>query len=527
MTLVNNRKALRECAGSLERPGGIVKRSLAMAGLGVRTTIAKAYGLDDATRSHLPLTIHLRLIVLMGLVGSLGLAGASSLARAGAALSLRPRLLVLTDIGGDPDDQQSMIRLMVHANEFEIEGLIATASGTPGELKEQRTRPDLIHEIVTAYGQVQPQLAQHAPGFPPAAELLARIKSGNPNRGRDVVGDAHDTEGSRWIVACGDQPDRRPLNIVIWGGQTDLAQALWRVRHERGAAGLQQFQARLRIYDIGDQDGIFAWMWGEFPGMFYVLGQALPGQDKRLGVYRGMYLTGDESLTSRAWIDEHVRQNHGPLGALYPPKTWTVPNPHSALKEGDTPSWFFFLPNGLGDPAHPDWGGWGGRFTENNAGIWRDAQDTLDGKPDARLTVSRWRPAFQNEFAARMDWCVQPRSEANHPPVAVLNGDVTRSVLGLDAVPGQLVTLSAKGSYDPDGRPMRMQWFVYPEAGTYRGTIRLSETAAEITGFLTPIVEQAQTIHVILVVEDQGRPPLSAYRRAVVTGRPTRIERKQ
>jgi hypothetical protein len=33
----------------------------------------------------------------------------------------RPRLAVLTDIGGDPDDQQSMIRLMVYANEFDIE----------------------------------------------------------------------------------------------------------------------------------------------------------------------------------------------------------------------------------------------------------------------------------------------------------------------------------------------------------------------------------------------------------------------
>jgi uncharacterized membrane protein len=44
----------------------------------------------------------------------------------------KPRLIVLTDIGGDPDDQQSMVRLMVYANEFDIEGLIASASGTPG-----------------------------------------------------------------------------------------------------------------------------------------------------------------------------------------------------------------------------------------------------------------------------------------------------------------------------------------------------------------------------------------------------------
>ena len=44
----------------------------------------------------------------------------------------KPRLLVLTDIGGDPDDQQSRIRLMTYANEFEIEGQIASAAGIPG-----------------------------------------------------------------------------------------------------------------------------------------------------------------------------------------------------------------------------------------------------------------------------------------------------------------------------------------------------------------------------------------------------------
>jgi hypothetical protein len=32
-------------------------------------------------------------------------------ARAVAAADARPRLLVLTDIGGDPDDQQSLVRL--------------------------------------------------------------------------------------------------------------------------------------------------------------------------------------------------------------------------------------------------------------------------------------------------------------------------------------------------------------------------------------------------------------------------------
>jgi hypothetical protein len=32
-----------------------------------------------------------------------------------------------------------MVRLMVYANEVEIEGLIASASGTPGELNQAMT----------------------------------------------------------------------------------------------------------------------------------------------------------------------------------------------------------------------------------------------------------------------------------------------------------------------------------------------------------------------------------------------------
>jgi hypothetical protein len=82
---------------------------------------------------------------------------------------------VLTDIGGDPDDQQSMIRLMTFANEFEIEGLIASASGTPGELKQAITQPQLIREIVEAYGRALPNLRLHAEGYPSAEDLLARI----------------------------------------------------------------------------------------------------------------------------------------------------------------------------------------------------------------------------------------------------------------------------------------------------------------------------------------------------------------
>lgn len=293
---------------------------------------------------------------------------------------------------------------MIYANEFEIELLIASAAGTPGELKEAITRSDLIHEIVGAYGKVLPNLQRHATGWPSAAALGAKVLSGNAQRGRSFVGDGHDTAASRALIDRIDAGTvERPLNIAIWGGQTDFAQALWRVKQERGRGGLGAFVRKFRVYDIADQDELADWMRGEFPGMFYILSKAAAGRDRREATFRGMYLTGDESLTSLAWIEEHVR-NRGPLGALYPLKTWTAPNPHGAMKEGDTPSWFFFLPRG-GNEADPSRPGWGGQFVRERDGWFRDAP--AEGGRDPRESVSRWRPEFQRDFARRMAWCVE------------------------------------------------------------------------------------------------------------------------
>ena len=120
-----------------------------------------------------------------------------------------------------------------------------------------------------------------------------------------------------------------------------------------------------------------------------------------MGVYRGMYLTGDESHTSREWVEQNIRST-GPLGALYPTETWTAPNRHSCMKEGDTPSWFFFLPIGGNDPDDPSKPGWGGQFEKHPDGWYYDppAREAYD----PRTAVSRWRPAFQEDFALRMSW---------------------------------------------------------------------------------------------------------------------------
>jgi hypothetical protein len=315
----------------------------------------------------------------------------------------RPRLAVLTDIGGDPDDTQSLIRLLIYANEFEIEAFLASASGTRGELKDAVTRSDLILQTVAAYEEVLPNLKRHAAGWPEASQLRKVVVEGNRFRGMEFIGSDHDTPGSQHLVKIIDAGSQeRPLNIAIWGGQTDLAQALWRVKHARGAQGLSDFVKKFRAYDINDQDGIADWMRSEFPQMHYILSKAPEGEDKRLGTYRGMYLTGDTATTSAAWIEQHVR-SQGSLGKLYPTQTWTAPNPHGVLKEGDTPAWFFFLPQGGNNPSDPTQPGWGGQFERQADGWFRDLPSSAEFDP--RTTVSRWRNEFQADFSRRMAWC--------------------------------------------------------------------------------------------------------------------------
>ncbi|WP_437205977.1 DUF1593 domain-containing protein [Planctomicrobium sp. SH664] len=455
--------------------------------------------------------IFVGLVLLWGV----SLPAAESLVPVHVDMSARPRLLVLTDIGGDPDDQQSLIRLLVHANEFEIEGLLATSAGTLNELRTQTPRVDLVQQIVEAYGQVQPNLELHAAGFPAAGELLKKIHAGQSARGRSAIGPNGDTAASRWIIACGDRIDSRPLNICVWGGQTDVGQALWRVKQDRSEAEYRLFASRLRIFDIADQDQIATWLTESFPEVFYILSNQLPDEDKRSAAFRGMYLTLDESLTSKQWITRHVQEQHGPLGALYPLKTHTLPNKNGCLKEGDTPSWFYFFSNGLSNPEHPQDGSWGGRYTLAHGNVYRDAADHRDGQTDRRFTVSRWREDFQNEFQARMDWCVKPFNQANHPPVAVLNGSTDAKPVSLQVTAGDAVTLSAEGSSDPDGDSLLAEWEVYPEAGDQMTGLQIRPAGMQVD-LQFPRDAAGKTLHVLLKVRDKGTPSLTRYRRAII-----------
>lgn len=452
----------------------------------------------------------------------------------GEALVDKCRMVVLTDIGNEPDDSQTMVRLMLYSNQIDIEGLIATTSIH----RQKDIGVDMIKKIVTAYGKVQPNLLLHEKGFPTGQEMMDKVKAGCDVYGMTGVGKGKQSEGSEWIIKMIDKNDPRPLWITAWGGTNTLAQALWELRETRSKAEMDRIIKKLRVYAISDQDDAGFWIRETFKDLFYIVSPC-PYQKATWCAWTAPAKGEHETVNSNEWIEKNIQQGHGPLGACYPDVSYG--------NEGDTPSWLGLIPNGMNDYEHPNWGGWGGRyelytptFNPNDKWIfplkpetrpiWTNAEDEYtpfvhssfgaELKPDTIkikdnfVTLWRWREAIQNDFAARMNWCNTKYGEANHAPVVVLNNPDRMTVKS-----GRKFRVDASPSYDPDGDALSFLWILYKEAGTNKADYKPGSfpNTAFMPNVQAPKVSKPETMHLIVCVTDKGTPRLTRYKRVIVT----------
>ena len=430
-------------------------------------------------------------------------------------LQQKPRIVVLTDFGEDPDDEQSMVRFLLYANEFDIEGLLVTADGSD---RNSAVQDELLREYIDQYGKVYNNLSQHSPGYPDPSGLKDLVKADKFARKRSAkVGDNHHTDASEHIISVVDEDDPRPIWFVIWGGPRPLSQALWKVKNERSAEEYEAFLDKIRIYSINKQDQTFAWLEDNAQKAFTIVSVAGGGRNQ---TFRGIYKTGDLSTGDSAWVEENIINSSSPLGQIYPSRGAGVPG----IKEGDTPSFLYLLSQrfGLSDSENPHQGGWGGRFLPFSEQWFDDeyALDDLDGTLDRRHSVSRWRTAFNNDFAARIDWSeTADVSAVNHPPTVKINGEDKKTIVTLTGQSNTTIPLSAKGSQDPDGDSLTYQWFHYYEVGTYEQKLEIENATSENASVtLPPNFQAGDEAHIILQVSDRGNPPLTRYGRVIITG---------
>ncbi len=418
----------------------------------------------------------------------------------------RLRLIVETDAGGDPDDEQSLVRFLLYCNEWDVEGIIAVRpQARDGEnLNPERTGLGIVRRLLRAYQACYPNLARHDPRYPQPQTLLDRT----------VPGYDDTEEGVRLVIAAVDAPDPRPVWFLNWGtdhgaATSCLKRALDRVLAERGPEGYAAFKARLRLSSDDQFEQHTARIDPPFP---LWVDTFRPSVD---GVRWYHRFSGITATAGGFDVQRHVLTGHGPLGELYPTDT-THPQ-----KEGDTMTFLYLVPTGMNDPERPTWGSWAGRYGPreeypDRPYYWANQRDALDGTAHRDNSLRRWAADLQNDFRARLEWCVRPPEAANHPPVPVVDGDRGRGILQFAAAPGSDLALDATGSADPDGDVLDYEWFVYREAGTYAGAAMLRDTAATRTVLHVPEDAAGKTIHVVLVLRDRGTPPLARYRRVVV-----------
>jgi Protein of unknown function (DUF1593) len=455
-----------------------------------------------------------------------------------------PRVIVISDIGNEPDDQMSLVRLLLYSNELDIEGLIATTS----TWQKNATHPETMRALIEAYGQVRPNLMLNAKGWPEKSELASRVYAGQTAYGMAATGNAKSSEGAQAIVRAMERDDSRPLWICLWGGANTLAQALMETRAAHSPEEVSRLISRLRISSISDQDDAGPWIRQQFPDLFYIVAPSTPtGGEYYYATWTGIsgdayYRNGagaDFTTVTNEWLDANIRK--GPLGKLYPRFAF--------IMEGDTPSFLGLIDNGLNAYRRPDWGGWGGRYIYRQPygethPIWTQggdefarvtSQDTVTGVDGVQhvsdqATIWRWREAIQNDFAARMSWTVSDYAHASHNPLVNLNGKPGTAIIEMDVDVGQPAVLDASGSTDPDGHTLHYQWFHYAEAGSADGNL----AAVTLTGTETPRVtvradaacrpawlpiipcNGTGTAHIILAVTNEGTPRLTSYRRIIL-----------
>ncbi len=421
------------------------------------------------------------------------------------------------------DDENTLVRLFLFANNQEILGIHSSASpwSDTGVIKK------VLHHI-DLYGKVYDNLKKHDPAYPTPDYLRSVTMPGN-----EIANDyMTDTPGSLNIKdVLLDHLNDEPVWVACWGGPATVTAAL-RYINDHHPEEKEYVTKKLKIYFVGRQEGFGDTYQKEQPCMDYINKNYDPVPEMlTCETYNYMNYWGDErywfnnvSYSTKEWVEKNYNKGNGPLCDDFEYYD-------TGDCDGDAPAMLHILGDyyGLRSTEAPSYGGWGSRFSEvvnndNRFVNWDEeslkihyvadaySADTItrDWYQKMHYSGARWNDDIQNELAVRASWCVKDYGEANHPPV--VNLEVAQDII---TAPGETVKLICNPT-DPDGDKVSCSWWQYKEAGTCNSSISIKDSDTDRASFICPD-ETGKTIHIILEVQDNGKGhPITRYARVIV-----------
>lgn len=423
-----------------------------------------------------------------------------------------------------------------------------------GALRRYRPFPERWIENLweREYAQAYPNLQANAqvagePAFPTPEELIARTYMGNVAFEGDV---REDTPGSDVIKRAIMDDDPRTLWLLSWGGMNTIVRALMSIAAEYAETPLWE-DVRERVYTkvrvLGVMDGVGqdnSWKdYGEplfpklqllrtpFPYGGYV--DAKCAQPDSIELFRAPWpgrnlIEGNGPLMGRYMLygDGKVYENeperfqfgkHATLDWGWPGMEPLHFERGDFMAEGDSMTYIPLLDFGLRGADDPSFDTvLGPMFHDGEASSVKGQPAGLGslGEP-AEQNVNPFLRAYQEDFAARAQWCASEPGECSHPARIE---DVTEDRA---ASAGECIGLRAR-VVDPDGVGFDAEWTVSPHSGSYRGIEDLAGWRARMVqgAFTVPADAQPGDRFVLtLSARTRGKRPCTRYAQIAVTVR--------